>query len=170
MGTFSGPRKRLPPWLKRYAEDLTQAERSTLVSMAQGRTARQIAEEFELSTETIEQYIGQIYQRLGIRSRAALFGLIVRDLTRKTPIKTPPPTAPKIVLEGSARQLVRMLHVAEPIGFECVVCNIRMMFATKTDALEARHEHVIGSDHRRNNRKKRGRKRPRAAQKASNKT
>jgi DNA-binding NarL/FixJ family response regulator len=50
--------------------ELTERERSILRMLAEGRTARDIADEVVLSPRTVEGYVGRILRKLGVRNRA----------------------------------------------------------------------------------------------------
>jgi DNA-binding NarL/FixJ family response regulator len=50
--------------------ELTERERSILRRLAEGRTARDIADELVLSPRTVEGHVGRILRKLGVRNRA----------------------------------------------------------------------------------------------------
>ncbi len=54
------------------ARQLTSRERHLVRALARGLSNRQIAEELELSEQTIKNQLTAIYQKLGIRSRLQL--------------------------------------------------------------------------------------------------
>lgn len=51
---------------------LTPRQRVVARAAVRGRTARQIAEELSITTETARWTLREIYRRLGVRTRAAL--------------------------------------------------------------------------------------------------
>jgi DNA-binding NarL/FixJ family response regulator len=56
---------------ERGGEGLTEREREILELVAEGLTNRAIAQRLGLSPRTVEYHLGQIFQRLGVSSRAA---------------------------------------------------------------------------------------------------
>jgi DNA-binding NarL/FixJ family response regulator len=56
---------------ERGREGLTEREREILELVAEGLTNRAIAQRLGLSPRTVEYHLGQIFQRLGVSSRAA---------------------------------------------------------------------------------------------------
>ncbi len=57
--------------LERGGGGLTEREREILELVAEGLTNRAIAQRLGLSPRTVEYHLGQIFQRLGVNSRAA---------------------------------------------------------------------------------------------------
>ncbi len=157
MATFSGPKRRLPTWLAPYNTNLTRAEESILHGLiVDGKSMPELAEEYAIGIETVRSHARTLYTKLGVRGHTDLFVRIIHDLTKQRHrVKQPDVSATAVMVKGHARELVRMLHVAEPIGWECTVCNIREMHARKSIAIATRREHVSGSDHRRNSRRRR---------------
>ena len=60
-------------------EGLTEREREILALVADGLTNRAIAQRLGIATRTVEYHLGQIFQRLGVNSRAAA----VREAMRR---------------------------------------------------------------------------------------
>ncbi|GBD09578.1 Transcriptional regulatory protein DegU [Candidatus Thermoflexus japonica] len=60
-------------------EGLTEREREILALVADGLTNRAIAQRLGIATRTVEYHLGQIFQRLGVNSRAAA----VREAIRR---------------------------------------------------------------------------------------
>jgi DNA-binding CsgD family transcriptional regulator len=60
---------------------LSEREREIADLVATGRTNREIAAELFLSEKTVENHLGRIFRKLGVRKRAAVAGAIERDRT-----------------------------------------------------------------------------------------
>jgi len=65
-------------YVHRYADldvafGLTQAENKVLLSLLDGHDAEQLARLLDVSVETVRSHIRKIYQKIGVRSREALF-------------------------------------------------------------------------------------------------
>ncbi|WP_432838123.1 helix-turn-helix transcriptional regulator [Dactylosporangium sp. CA-092794] len=58
---------------------LTPAERSVALKVADGRTNRQVATELFLSRHTVDSHLRKIFNKLGIRSRVELANFVARD-------------------------------------------------------------------------------------------
>ncbi len=61
------------------AEGLTRRETQVLTLIAQGKHNREIAAELILSPRTVERHVAEIFERLGVSSRAAAAALAIRD-------------------------------------------------------------------------------------------
>ena len=59
--------------------ELTPREREVLSAVVNGRTNRQIAEQFGIKEQTVKNYLTAIYSKLGVANRVAL---TVAALTR----------------------------------------------------------------------------------------
>jgi DNA-binding CsgD family transcriptional regulator len=73
---------------KRHAIDrtrLTPQEQSVAHLVASGRTNRETASELIVSVKTVEYHLGNIYSKLGIRSRTELVGRLDADHLTPTP-------------------------------------------------------------------------------------
>ena len=69
---------------------LTPAERQVAVLAAAGRTTKTIAEELQLSTRTVSNYLQRAYQKLGINGRDELAGCFAPDDLRSPwPVRPP---------------------------------------------------------------------------------
>lgn len=51
-------------------DELTPREREVLELVAKGKDTSSIASELDITQQTVRNYLGQIYQKLGVRSRA----------------------------------------------------------------------------------------------------
>ena len=62
------------------ASRLTNDELRVAVSIARGRTNRQVADELYLSPKTVDALVHAIMPKLGVRDRAELTALVARDI------------------------------------------------------------------------------------------
>jgi DNA-binding CsgD family transcriptional regulator len=65
-------------YVHRYADldvafGLTQAENKVLLRLLDGHDVEQLAQLLEVSVETVRSHVRKIYQKIGVRSREALF-------------------------------------------------------------------------------------------------
>jgi DNA-binding NarL/FixJ family response regulator len=67
--------QRLEPWT--FGE-LTAQEVQVALAVAEGKTNREVAAALFLSPKTVEVHLGQIYEKLGLRSRTELVSLMAR--------------------------------------------------------------------------------------------
>jgi len=58
--------------------DLTPREADVLERIADGRTNPEIAAELFLTVPTVKSYVNQLFQKLGVRSRAEAVALVLR--------------------------------------------------------------------------------------------
>ena len=74
---IAGP---VAPTSSSLASRLTTAELRVAVSIARGRTNRQVADELYLSPKTVGAHFDSILPKLGVRDRAELTTLVMRDI------------------------------------------------------------------------------------------
>jgi DNA-binding NarL/FixJ family response regulator len=78
----------------RAVRAMTRRERQVLALIAQGLSTRQIASRLKVSERTVESHIGNLYQKLGVRTRVqALYraaGLGLVDITQVAPPQAEP--------------------------------------------------------------------------------
>jgi DNA-binding CsgD family transcriptional regulator/tetratricopeptide (TPR) repeat protein len=74
---IAGP---VAPTSSSLASRLTTAELRVAVSIARGRTNRQVADELYLSPKTVDAHFDSILPKLGVRDRAELTTLVMRDI------------------------------------------------------------------------------------------
>ena len=74
---IAGP---VAPTSSSLASRLTTAELRVAVSIARGRTNRQVADELYLSPKTVDAHFDSILPKLGVRDRAELTMLVMRDI------------------------------------------------------------------------------------------
>jgi DNA-binding CsgD family transcriptional regulator len=79
---IAGP---IAPTSSSLASRLTNDELRVAVSIARGRTNRQVADELYLSPKTVDAYFEAILPKLGVRDRAELTLFVTRDM-EQTPI------------------------------------------------------------------------------------
>jgi ATP/maltotriose-dependent transcriptional regulator MalT len=72
-------RRRRPTGSRSGLAALSSREREVADHVATGQTNRDVAAALFLSTKTIETHLARIYDKLGVRSRAALASIIARD-------------------------------------------------------------------------------------------
>lgn len=56
--------------------DLTRRERDVAIRTCQGRTAKEIARDLDLSPRTVEQYCARLFQKTGARNKAELVAVL----------------------------------------------------------------------------------------------
>jgi DNA-binding CsgD family transcriptional regulator len=74
---IAGP---VAPTSSSLASQLTNDELRVAVSIARGRTDRQVADELYLSPKTVDALVHAIMPKLGVRDRAELTALVARDI------------------------------------------------------------------------------------------
>ena len=74
---IAGP---VAPTSSSLASLLTNDELRVAVSIARGRTIRQVADELYLSPKTVDAHLDSILPKLGVRDRAELTALVTRDI------------------------------------------------------------------------------------------
>jgi DNA-binding CsgD family transcriptional regulator len=74
---IAGP---VAPTSSSLASFLTNDELRVAVSIARGRTNRQVADELYLSPKTVESHFDSILPKLGVRDRTELITLVTRDI------------------------------------------------------------------------------------------
>ncbi len=63
-------------------DSLSPRELDVLTTFARGLTAREVAEELGLATNTVRNHMKSIYLKLGVNSQVALLGKVIRHPTR----------------------------------------------------------------------------------------
>ena len=58
------------------AEDLTASERRVAELAAAGRSNREIAQELFVTPKTVENHLGRVYLKLGVKGRRELSGAL----------------------------------------------------------------------------------------------
>ena len=76
---IAGP---VAPTSSSLASQLTNDELRVAVSIARGRTDRQVADELYLSPKTVDALLHTILPKLGVRDRAELTMLVARDIAQ----------------------------------------------------------------------------------------
>jgi DNA-binding CsgD family transcriptional regulator/tetratricopeptide (TPR) repeat protein len=76
---IAGP---VAPTSSSLASQLTNDELRVAVSIARGRTDRQVADELYLSPKTVDALLHTILPKLGVRDRAELTALVARDIAQ----------------------------------------------------------------------------------------
>jgi DNA-binding CsgD family transcriptional regulator len=79
---IAGP---IAPTSSSLASRLTNAELRVAVSIARGRSNRQVADELYLSPKTVDAHLHSIMAKLGVRDRHELTTLVIRDIDQ-TPV------------------------------------------------------------------------------------
>ncbi|MFJ3384945.1 MULTISPECIES: response regulator [unclassified Curtobacterium] len=67
-----------PTGLRERFPDLTPREADVLERIAEGRTNPEIAAELFLTVPTVKSYVNQLFQKLGVRTRAEAVALVLR--------------------------------------------------------------------------------------------
>lgn len=78
---IAGP---VAPTSSSLAARLTTAELRVAVSVARGRTTRQVADELYLSPKAVDAHVESILPKLGVRDRAELTQFVLRDMEHST--------------------------------------------------------------------------------------
>ena len=66
--------------LLKKRQTVTEREAEVLLSIARGKSNRDIAEILDLSPRTVNKYLEQIYAKLGVENRASAAALAVRTI------------------------------------------------------------------------------------------
>jgi DNA-binding NarL/FixJ family response regulator len=78
LGTPALPTPPRPVSVRQRFPDLTPREADVLERIADGRTNPEIAAELFLTVPTVKSYVNQLFQKLGVRSRAEAVALVLR--------------------------------------------------------------------------------------------
>ena len=78
LGSPALPTPPTPVSVRERFPDLTPREADVLERIADGRTNPEIAAELFLTVPTVKSYVNQLFQKLGVRSRAEAVALVLR--------------------------------------------------------------------------------------------
>lgn len=78
LGSPTLPTPPTPVSVRERFPDLTPREADVLERIADGRTNPEIAAELFLTVPTVKSYVNQLFQKLGVRSRAEAVALVLR--------------------------------------------------------------------------------------------
>jgi DNA-binding CsgD family transcriptional regulator len=88
------------------AAEFSAREHEVIALLLQGKSDRQIAAELKISTRTVEFHLTDIYQKLGVASRAEAIGLLrMIDLETKSETQSPPDSSLPQRLENRLHRL-----------------------------------------------------------------
>lgn len=75
-------RKNTQPDERAKLDDLSQQERRVLALVAAGRTNKEVAAELGLSENTVKNYLGSVYEKLGVKRRSQAASVYIRVKTQ----------------------------------------------------------------------------------------